>query len=129
MSGWNSRVFWAVFGCLACALYVPAYWWVWAPVVYYPLNMEFTFTPFFSDPSWDITRFFFAPRLEKDSGPGMTWYGWMISAAIIAAPISAVAARFGNAKVERVVYRYGWWLVVIAILVSFVIDSKFLFFM
>ena len=124
MSGWNSRVFWAVFGCLACALYVPAYWWVWAPVVYYPLTGDITFTTFFSDLTFN------APRLPKEAnaGPAMTWYGWMLSAVIIAAPVSALAALFGNAAVERTVYRYGWWLVVIAIIVTFVIDSKFLVF-
>jgi len=125
----NSRVFWAVFGCLASLLYVPAYWWVWAPVVYYPLTGEFTITPFFSNPSWDISQILFAPRLEKESGPGMTWYGWIISAAMIALPVAVVASLFKNPAVERFVFQYAWLLVAIAIVITVILDSKFLFFM
>jgi hypothetical protein len=117
----NRNVFWAVFGCVAALVYVPAYQFVWAPVIYYPAIGQLSFTHFFSDFVYS------APKLppEAKAGPGMTWYGWMISGMLAGLVAGLVASVIPGPAVERLVYRFGWILPAIAIIACFALDAHF----
>jgi hypothetical protein len=109
----NHRVFLEVFGTVACLFYLPAYWYDWAPMIYYPLVGEWT---------W-----YTHPLPKAEAGPGMKWYGWMVAGACIGLIAATAAAVVPGKGLERFVYRFSWVLPAIAVAISVAMDAYFFF--